>query len=184
MSAAEDKAIERAWPLWKEQAVFLVLAGNTQQEVVDILSKQGINVTRQAISAMMKTDEAKSLVRVVKEKFRENLLESIEDQLDAAAKLALRSVKRTLSAEISPTHKAKPNQDRVAIKVLQGRGFLSVESETKNIAPQVPPEIWGKLVGALEKSARVGDVDVFANSGPVVEAEIIEEEEDDDAGEE
>lgn len=172
MSTAEDRALERAWPLWKEQVVFLILAGNTQQEVADILEKQGITISRQGISAIMQTEEAKGLVAAVKIKFRENLMTSIEEELDAASQLALRAVKKTLSADLTAIHKAKPNQDRVALKVLQGRGYLAVESPMREQSLQVPPEILGKLVTALEKSAQAKDIDPFENKGPVVEAEV------------
>jgi hypothetical protein len=168
-------AVEKSWPAWKDQVVLLhLLGGKTQKEIAEALTESGRKITRQAVSAILRDPRAEELMRSTRARFQDAMIESIHDELDVASKLALKVVKRTLKANISPTHKAKANQDRVALKVLSGRGFLREETKGESAGLQVPADQWDKISKALEQSDRAKEIEVVT----IQDAEIIEETKD------
>jgi len=166
------KKEDEVWPLWKERVVILYMSGMTQQQVADHMESLGHKLTRQAVSAIVRDPRAEELVEAAKAKFRETLITTIGEELDTASQLAVRAIKRTLEAEIHPIHQAKANQDRVAMKLLTGRGFLREDGHGEEAGYRIPPEQFGKLVKALEKSNRAKETQ------ELMPAEVVDEQSD------
>lgn len=159
-----DRGKEMEWSLRNDQIVLLVVAGTPHSEI----AKQ-FGLTRQRVTQIMATAKAKEMVAQYRQRLQEHLLSSIEGQLDESAKLAAKAIKKTLEADISAFHKAKSNQDRVAIKLLEGKGFLNKKEErADDAAMQVTNEQFNKLMAAISKSDEAAKI-------RVVEAEVIEE---------
>jgi len=132
---------------------------------------------------MIFTDpRAGEIKKVAKARFQERVIETIEEELDVAAKLAVKVIKRTLNADISPMHKAKANQDRVAVKTLQGRGFFQAGDRSNGTGYQVTPEQFDKLMSALGKADEAQGIDPFASipEAEVLSDEVVEDEEDEE----
>jgi len=160
------------WPAWKDQVVLWSLGGRTQAEIVEILAAGGRKITRQGISKIINDPRAEEVIKIYRAKLREGLMETIHDELDVASQLALKAIKRTLEADIAPIHKAKPNQDKVALKVLAGRGFLREESRTSEQGLHVPPDAFSRLVDAMDRADAAKEI--------VVEFKDVTPEEDSD----
>lgn len=167
--------------LRKEQIIMFVLA-NPQMSYDEIGEVFGMSKAN--VSAIMKSDDAKEIIQIARNRLREKLLEGVEGQLDLAAQAAVKVLKRTLDADISPVHKAKANQDRTAVAVLRGRGILKTEATTPNSGYQLSPEQMGRLERALNKADQAAQIDPFEGQ-TVIEAEVVDdddiEEEDDRA---
>ena len=131
-------------------------------------------MTRSNISTILKSDEAKEMMEAARERVRENLLDDVKGSLTLLQKLAVKRIKVTLDADINAIHKAKPNQDRAAFRLLEGQGILKKESEDgQEGGLRVSPDQMAKLLGALEKSDRVKEIDPFENV-PDADFEILE----------
>jgi hypothetical protein len=177
MSKKKSKAVEKPWPLWKDQVVLFYMSGMTQEEVATHMSGIGHKMTRQSVSNILKDPRAGEIIAAARSKFKEVLIEGIGDELDVASKLALKAIKKTLEAEIHPIHQAKANQDRVALKVLSGRGFLREDSRNEDAGLQVPPDQFERLVKAMERSNRAREQNPYEDYEDA-EIEVIEDESD------
>lgn len=160
--------------LRNEQIVMFVLANPdlTYNHIGLVFGMTGANV-----SVIMKSPEAKEIITEARKRLREKLLESAEEQLDLQAKLAVKALQKTLEADLPATHKMKSNQDRVAVKVLQGRGLLRAGPDAaKGGGYQLSPEMYDRLERALNKADEAAGIDPFEGK-PVIEGVIEEEEE-------
>ena len=157
------------WPLRNDQIVLSVLGGRDREEVAE---EHGL--THQQISNIVNDPRAQEIISAARARIKEVLLEDIEDQLDLSAQLSLKVIRRTLEADISPVHKAKSNQDRVALKLLAGRGFLRTESRDGEQGLQMSADQHKRLLEGMEKAMRVRAIDPFEDKEIVVEdAEIV-----------
>ena len=154
------------WPIRNDQIVLLLLGGMTQKEVAG-----QFKLTRQAISKIANDPRATEVITAARESITEKLLSDMDDQMTHAARLAIKSIRRTLEADINPVHKAKGNQDRVAVAVLRGRGFLTQETAEGERSLQMTPVQYDRLLGAMKKSDEVKGIDPFAD---IPEAEAVE----------
>ena len=162
--------LAQVWPVRNDQIVLLLLAGMPQKEVA-----AQFEMTRQMISRIANDPRAEEIIRSAREAISEKLLDGIEDELDAATRLSMKVIRRTLDADISPVHKAKANQDRVAVSVLRGRGYLSQEGRSEEGGFKVSPAQFDRLVGALAKADAAKKIDPFENI-PEAEAVVVGEE--------
>ena len=156
------------WPVRNDQIVLLLLGGMTQQEVAD-----QYKLTRQAVSKIARDPRAAEIITHAREAITEKLLADMDDQMTHAARLAIKCIRRTLEADITPTHKAKGNQDRVAVAMLRGRGFLSQETNEGERSFLISPAQFDRLVGAMEKSDEAKKINPFEVI-PEVEAVEVE----------
>ena len=156
------------WPLRNDQIVLLVLGGMKQKEVA-----KEYNLTPQAVSKIIRDPRAEEVLTHARDAVLEKMLSGMDDQMTHAARLAIKCVRRTLEADITPTHKAKGNQDRVAVAVLRGRGFLSQETNEGERSFLISPAQFERLVGAMEKSDEAKKINPFES---IPEAEAVEVE--------
>ncbi len=163
-----------SWPLRNDQIVLRVLAVGRIKTVAE---EFGLSV--QQITNICKDPRGEEIIRAARERLREKLLENIEDQLDVAAKASLEVIKKTLDADIGVFHKAKANQDRVALKILGGRGFLRGDDRVDGGGTQLSEEQFGRLVKAMKASDEVRAIDPFEKEEEpdeiIVEAEVLDE---------
>ena len=159
----------QSWSLRNDQIVLLALSGTMNQRELG----EAFGISHQQISQILRDPRAEEIITVARTKLQESLVESIEDQLDLASQAAVRVIKRTLEADIAPKHRAKPNQDRVAIATLRGRGFLKEEGKGGDSSFQVPADQFEAFVKALKKADAASEIDPFAGQ-EVLEAEIVE----------
>ena len=158
------------WPIRNDQIVLMSVAGMDQATVA-----KHFGLTNQQISRILKDPRAQSVVERARERLQERIFEGVEAELDLAARAAVKAIKVTLNADISAFHKAKPNQDRVAIKILEGRGHLkSSTDEGGDGGFRVTDEQFKKLMTAMEKSDAAEKIDPFAGREIVVEAQVVE----------
>lgn len=154
-----------------DQIVLRVLATGSLKDVA-----KEFELTAQQISVICNDPRGEEILRAARERVREKLLEGIEDQLDVAAKASLAVIKKTLDADIHPFHKAKPNQDRVALKVLGGRGFLRGDPQGDGAGYQISEDQFSRLVKAMQASDKVREIDPFKKEEEIiVEAEVLDE---------
>ena len=154
-----------------------------------MLFAAGVPISELAVAAgfsenhcrrILGTDHAKQIVQAIRIRLRERLLEDVEAQLDVSTKLSIQVIRKTLEADIPATHKAKPNQDRVAIKLLQGRGILKNDiGAGGNGGFSMSPEQFDRMMGAIERSDKATAGDPFEGLSEVQEAEyeVIDAEE-------
>ena len=161
--------LAQAWPVRNDQIVLMLLAGAKQKDVAKEFS-----LTRQMVSRIANDPRAEEIIRVARETITNNLLSGIEEQLDLATKLSMKVVRRTLDADIHPAHKAKANQDRVAISILRGRGFLSQES-SEDTGLKISNTQFDRIEAALAKADAAKEIDPFAD---IPEAVVVGEESD------
>lgn len=159
------KAIKK-WTTRNEHIALLWLTGKTQAEIAKMFGIHQSTVAR--IVGDPRVEELKARIR---EELRERVIDSVAAELDDAAQLAVRAIRRTLEADISPVHKAKPNQDRVALKVLQGRGHLAVVHEGETGSFQMSDDQFGRLMAAMSKADAAAKIDPI----PEAEYEVIED---------
>ena len=164
--------LAQEWPLRNDQIVLLALSGTmTQEEIGEIFG-----MTRQNVALILKHDRAKEIIQIARARLRENLVDTIEGELDLASRAAVEVIKRTLNADISPVHKAKPNQDRVAVALLRGRGFMREEGKGAEGGLQVPADQFANFVESLRKADAAREIDPFAGQEVIdVEVEVVEE---------
>jgi hypothetical protein len=165
------------WPPRNDQIVLLALTGVPTTEI-----GAQFGMSQRNVQLIFNDPRANEIKKIAKARFQEKLIETIEEELDVASKLALKVIKRTLAADISPFHKAKSNQDRVAIKTLEGRGFLRSEDRGSGIGYQVTPDQFNKLMTALGKADEAKDIDPF-EVPQLMPAEIVESDEDEEGEE-
>lgn len=170
MGNANNNRPELAWPLRNDQIVLMALGGTSHKDIA-----AAHNITPQMVSKIVNDPRADEIVRIAKQKLRERIFTGMEENLDLAAKAALKVIQKTLDAEISPTHKAKANQDRVAIKMLQGRGFLGVE-RGEDSGFKMSPEQFGRLEKALQKADAASEIEIRDAEYTIVDDEEDEEE--------
>ena len=163
--------VAERWPLRNDQIVLMILAGSPAREVA-----AAYGLSERQVSSIFTDPRAADIKRLARERLQEKILETIEDELDVTSKLAVQVIKRTLEADIAPVHKAKANQDRVAIKVLQGRGFLRSEDRGAGAGFQVTNDQFDKLLTALGKADEAKNIDPFARP-TIIEAELIDSSE-------
>ena len=168
MSKATNTA--QVWPVRNDQIVLMLLGGMTQAAV-----GREYNLSRQAIAKIAKDPRAEEIIQRARETITEKLLGDMDEQLDLASRLSMKVIRRTLNADISPTHKAKGNQDRVAVSILRGRGFLSRESETGEKGFMITPAQFDRLTEALSKADAAKKIDPFAE---IPEVQVVEEDSD------
>ena len=156
------------WPLRNDQIVLMALGGVKQREIGEVFG-----LSHQQISLIIRDDRAKEIIEITRAKLRKNLTKGIEDELTLMAQASLKVLKKTLDADMGATHRAKPNQDRVAVAILRGRGFLREEGREEGSALQVPEEQFAKFMEAMQKAGRVREIDPFEGQ-EVLEAEVVE----------
>ena len=155
----------QSWPLRNDRIVLMVLAGMPVKEVA-----KSFGLSQQMISIIVADPRAEEIGRIARARLQEKLIDTIEEELDQMARMATEKLKATLQADIGAVHKAKPNQDRVAVKILEGRGFLKKERGATG-GLQIPKELYGKLVEAMEKANKAAEIDPFDDED-VQEAEF------------
>lgn len=159
------KAIKK-WSPRNEHIALLWLTGKSQAEIAKMF-----NISQSTVSRVLKDPQTEELRVRIREELRSRVIDTVAAELDDAAQLAVRAIRRTLEAEISPVHRAKPNQDRVALKVLQGRGHLSILPEGDAGGMQMSDEQFGRLLSAMSKADKASKIDPI----PDADYEIVEE---------
>lgn len=159
--------VVRRWGPQEDQAVILYATGTiTRPE----LARQ-FGWTEDRVANILADERANAIREDLREKVKEALLVDVKDQLPNLVQLSANVLRKTLQAEISPIHPAKANQDRVALAVLKGMGYLLEESGS---GPQggltLSPEQHSALVAALDRANQAREIDVM----PTLPAEIIE----------
>lgn len=140
----------------------------------EIESNTGFSKSK--IYRIIKDPRAKEIAETARakilEKTSEDIAERVGHKVNELRGKAADALDRTLSADINPLHKAKSNQDRVALKVLQGSGDLDSEREGDRGGIVMTPEMFDRLVTAFEKADRVSQMDV--ETGKVIDVEDVE----------
>ncbi len=171
MAKHAKKSALTDWPLRNDQIVLSVLGGRKQREVAE---EHGL--THQQISNIIRHPKAEEIIAIARNKLRDKLLGEMEDKMDLAAQASLKVLQKTLNADISPVHKAKSNQDRVALKILSGRGFLRAEERGEDGGLQMTGDQHKRLMEGLAKASRVRQIDPYEDKEiPVVEAKVVNE---------
>ncbi len=157
--------LAQSWPVRNDMIVLMLLGGATQKDVAE-----QFKLTKQHISKIANDPRAEAVIQQAREKITENLLGDMEEQLDLSSRLSAKVLNRTLNADISPVHKAKGNQDRVAVAILRGRGFLSQEDRADQ-GLKISPVQFDRIAKALAKADEAQKIDPFAG---IPEAEVVE----------
>lgn len=167
------KNLAQDWPLRNDQIVMMALGGMKQRAIAE-----QFDISHQAVSVIIRHPKAEEIIRIAKAKLQEKLVETIDEKLGLTARLAVKVIKKTLDADISPIHKAKANQDRVAIALLRGRGYLRQEGQDGAGGFQVSPEQFDKLTTAMRKSDEAQQIQPLegrdVEEGKVIDAEVLE----------
>lgn len=167
--------LAQSWSLRNDQIVLLALSGTMNQRELG----EAFGISHQQISNILSDPRAEEIITVARTKLQEHLVKDIEDQLDLASQAAVRVIKRTLDADIAPKHRAKSNQDRVAIATLRGRGYLKEEGKGGDSGFQVPAEQFNAFMEAMKKADKAQEINPFEGQ-EVLEAELVEVEDGSD----
>lgn len=146
------------WSARNDHIVLLYeLAGLTQKEIGD-----RFGLSPQTISGIINDPRAAEIKETARKELRQRILNTVEDELTAMQKLSVKVLKKTLEADISPIHGAKPNQDRVALDLLKGMGFLSKEQERDGGGLTMTNEQFERFMEGIQKSDEAAQVDPFS----------------------
>lgn len=157
--------------VWSPQFEQVVLLYVTGMPVSTIAKKFKLRASH--VEEILAHEKARDIIESARRKLREKIQEDIGADLDNISKLATQRLRETLEASIPPLHRAKINQDRVALQILEGRGFLN-ESPGRLGGIRISPEQLTKLVAAMEKAQLAGVSELL----PVeVVHEVVEAEE-------
>lgn len=167
MSQPAPKKDLSTWSARNDMIVMMAFSGHYTNGQIG----EKFGITAAQVGNIVNDPRAKEVLDIARHRLREKLMEDIEDQLDLTAKASLKVLKRTIKANISPMHKAKINQDRVALKLLQGRGFLSTEARREEEGTKMSDDQFNALVAAIEKSDRAKQIPVLED----LEAEVVED---------
>lgn len=153
---------------WKSRHTTVIALSVLGESNEAIAEKTGY--TPQRVSQILNDPKGLELREEMEQRFRENLTEDVASRLERLAVKAVDALEETLSANISAIHKAKPNQDRVALKILEGQGHLRSEGTPGSGGIQLPPEMAGAFLKAIERANRVQEI----NALPQLEAEVTD----------
>lgn len=173
-----------------EGSTLAVPWGDTQKRIVELHFLLGmplgeiagmLKVSKRTVKDVIEDPRTEELVAKVRDRMTdmqaENLAEQVKGRIDSLRVSAAGALQKTLTHDIHPLHKAKPNQDRVALKLLQGTGDLRDRSEEQKGGITLTETQFDRLLEGLTKADRVREIQVA--TGPVVDAEIEEEDVDD-----
>lgn len=167
MTQKKGKAMVRSWGAMEDQIVLLYATGHFTHK--DLGNR--FEIASDQVKRILGDPRAEEIRALAREKIREGLVRGVEDELPQLASYAVQCIKRTLMAEISPTHVAKANQDRVALKVLTGIGYLREDGTTPEGGITLSPEQHKSLIDAIDRSNRVKQADGVEE----MPAEVVEE---------
>lgn len=142
------------WPFAYAQIVLLHMTG---QFTVEALTKS-FGITPRRIAKILEDPKADQIRKGAKERIHAKLNQEVADQFPELLRLATRSLRRTLIADISPTHGMKANQDRVALEILKGYGILKPPDDGREYGITLDSAQYSGLVHAIEASARVQEI--------------------------
>lgn len=117
--------------------------------------------TKEYVNQIVASAKGQSLVEEFQDQVRAKLFDKLQDRFESIAELALDAIEKTLKADIAPVHKMKPNQDRVALKVLTEMGLLAGkkdEGDEGGPGLHLSPEGEKALIAAIEQSDRVEEI--------------------------
>lgn len=141
---------------------------------------QSLSVPRRLVQRTINDPRTKELVKAARQKILERTSRDMDERVGHMVRGlrtdAAKALGRTLEADISPLHKAKPNQDRVALKVLQGTGDLVDKSEAEPGGITLTDDQFDRLLEGLQKADRVQAQSVEVGKESVREAEYEIEE--------
>ena len=174
MSGSNGQGLVKSWGDVETRIVELFfLIGVPKREVAE-----SVGVPVKVVEKTIKDPRARELVESARQKILEETSQDIKERVghkvNRLRSKAAEALDRTLSADINPLHKAKPNQDRVALKVLQGTGDLDDKSERETGGITLTEEQFDRLLDGLTKADRVAAMDA-----PVLDAQVEEEPDDD-----
>lgn len=166
------QALARAWSETDQKIVEMhFILGISIPEIADSLK-----VPRRLVKRTVEDPRTKELVKSARQKILErtsrDMTERVGHMVDGLRADAAKALAKTLEAEISPLHKAKPNQDRVALKVLQGTGDLVDKSETERGGITLSDDQFDRLLEGLSKADRVQAQKVDTGSDTVEEVDF------------
>jgi hypothetical protein len=166
-------SLTKGWTAIEDQIVILWSTGHFSETAL----AEKFNLPAPYVKQVLKDPRAETTRMLVRDRIRENLVQSVEGELTYLASKAVQVIKQTLEAEISPLHQAKGNQDKVALAVLKGMGYLGDGENRGAGGLQLSPEQHSALLKAIEKSDRVAQTTpFFPESGPVKDAELVKEQ--------
>lgn len=171
MPSYKRNAVVKSWTTLEDQIVILSSTGHFSE----LTLAQNFNVSVPYVKKVLSDPRAQVVLATVRDKIRENLVHSVEGELTYLASKAVQVLKVTLEAELPATHDAKPNQDKVALAVLKGMGYLGEEANKGGGGLQLSPEQHSSLLAAIEKSDRVAKMGLGEENGAVQEAEVEED---------
>lgn len=153
-SRAHDK--KTPFEAWEVQVVLLDMTGFfTAEDLAERFKKSVVTIQRR-----LRDPQAETIRAEARQKIKEKTEQEVIDEIPNLVKLAVKALKRTLEADITAVHKAKANQDKVALAVLTGSGLLKPETadEDKQGGLRMSPEQHKDIIAALEKSAKVREL--------------------------
>lgn len=156
----------KKWTLRNEQIIIMRMAGATQEEI-----GKAFGISRKAVERIEKHPQAAIVEEEMRAALRERLLDDIESQLDQATRDSMKAIMVTVGAEMSAFHPAKSNQDRVALKVLEGRGYLGKEKNDEG-SVTLSSEQFSVLIEQMKKSDAAQQIDPFADRP--VDPDVVE----------
>lgn len=152
--------------------VSLHIAGNPNKKIA-----AAVGITPERVSQVLSDPQAIAVIQRVKNSMRLKMEEDIEDKLVVLASESVDRIAETITHEFLPGSDEHEHQDRVAIKVLQGTGFLKKESpEGGGKTREVPStRLLERLASALEKANTAVELQQEAVDAPY---EVLSEETD------
>lgn len=176
MAKREDMLVARRWTAKENKIVMLDLLGDlTQAEIGEI-----VGYSQSWVGKILKDPRAVEVREAFRKRSLEKMIETADQKLDTLVDKAVDKLDVTLSADIAATSKAKPNQDKVSLKLLEGRRLLKrgpEEGSGRGSGPLFSPEGEKRFLDMMEKANKVKDIDPF-DEVPEAEYEVIEDAQD------
>ena len=138
------------WETWAEKHDAIVYEHLRGLGDSDIAKRFGLSMKQ--VRAVLARPEALAIESAFRQQIAEKISDSVGERLIHATTRAVEVIEQTLEEDLTPGTAAKAHQDRVAIKVLEGQGFLTKDGEASRAGESLTPHDVNRLVEALTKA--------------------------------
>lgn len=151
MGEPATKVVVKNWGPKHELCVALHIADKRNYEIAVILGW-----TKEYVSMVLNMPQAQAEIRRAILKIREISGAEVEGRVQQHAETAVKRVGETLDAEFLVGTRSKEHQDRTALKILEGTGYLpgKKDEERGGISEKLTAPLVEKLAASLELAAK------------------------------
>jgi len=161
------------WKPRHENVVMLHLGGWNNIAIANYT-----RMTPERIYQILQTPQAQALIASQMDRIRERFGSDVSDKLLKLTEISVNRVSETLEQDFIPGTDAKKHQDKVALEIMKGKGFLNgADPSAVNHEQKVSVSLLEKFTNALERANEAKSLHTGDNDSEAIEEasfEVIE----------